>query len=298
MSKYNYLAIIAVDLGERRILRPGRLLWLRSIGWMIALVFGVALAFGPSAEFLSHVLPKDPAYQFLGHLLSCLLIVATYALLVRLGEDRTPSEVSLTAAPAGLLTGVAMGVLTFSAVMAILLDFHLYDFTYGGPASAWRGASLAIEAGVFEEVLVRGIVLRLTWRAFGPGAALAISALLFGAGHIPNPGATAFTTVSIAIEAGIMLAAFYALTGRLWLSIGFHAAWNFTQGYLYGAAVSGGDFGGALFRSSPRADLPDWLTGGTFGPEASLPAVIICTLVGAATLWFAWRQGNLCPRRV
>src|SRR3990167_704052 len=200
MTGANSARIIPVELGERRVLHPGKLLWLRSIGWMLALILGVALAFGPSVEFLLHTRPEDPAYQFLGHLLGCLLILATYALLVRLGEDRTPSEVSLTAAPAGFLTGAAMGVLTFSAVMAILIGFHLYDFKYGGPASAWRGASLAIESGVFEEVLVRGIVLRLTWRAFGPWAALAISALLFGAGHIPNPGATAFTTASIAIQ--------------------------------------------------------------------------------------------------
>jgi hypothetical protein len=87
------------------------------------------------------------------------------------------------------------------------------------------------------------------------------------------------------------------LTGRLWVSIGFHAAWNFTQGYIYGATVSGGDFGGALSRSSPRGGLPDWLTGGAFGPEASLPAVVICTAVGATTLWLALRQGNLGSRR-
>jgi membrane protease YdiL (CAAX protease family) len=291
------VGLIAVELGERRVLHPGRLRWLRSIGWMLALILAVALAFGPSLEFLLHTLPKDPAYQFLCHLLGCLLILASYSLLVRLGEDRTPSEVSLKSAPVGLLAGAATGVLTFSAVMAILIGFHLYDFAYGGPASAWRSAGLAIESGVFEEVLVRGIVLRLTWRAFGPWVAFALSALLFGAGHIHNPGATVFTTASIAIEAGIMLAAFYALTGRLWVSIGFHAAWNFTQGYIYGATVSGGDFGGSLSRSSPRGGLPAWLTGGAFGPEASLPAVVICTAVGATTLWLALRQGNLGSRR-
>jgi membrane protease YdiL (CAAX protease family) len=292
------VGLIAVELGERRVLHPGRLRWLRSIGWMLALILAVALAFGPSLEFLLHTLPKDPAYQFLCHLLGCLLILASYSLLVRLGEDRTPSEVSLKSAPVGLLAGAATGVLTFSAVMAILIGFHLYDFQYGGPASAWRSAGLAIESGIFEEVLVRGIVLRLAWRAFGPWTAFALSALLFGAGHIHNPGATALTTASIAIEAGIMLAAFYVLTGRLWVSIGFHAAWNFTQGYIYGAVVSGGDFGSTLSRSAPRSGLPDWLTGGAFGPEASLPAVVICTAVGATALWFALRRGNLGSRPV
>jgi membrane protease YdiL (CAAX protease family) len=292
VSGASLAGFIPVDLGERRVLHPGKLLWLRAIAWMAALVLAVALAFGPSIEALSHQLPKDPASQFAGHAIGCLIILAVYALLVRLGEDRAPRELSLKAAPVGLLAGAAFGAVTFAAVMALMLGFHLYDFRYLGSAPAWRGAGLALESGVFEEVLVRGVVLRLVWRAFGPWAALVGSALLFGAGHIGNPGATAFTTACIAIEAGLMLAAFYALTGRLWVSIGFHAAWNFTQGYIFGAAVSGGDFGSAIARSTARSGLPAWLTGGAFGPEASLPALAICSAVGAVTLWLAWRIGR------
>jgi len=134
--------------------------------------------------------------------------------------------------------------------------------------------------------------MRLSWRAFGPWPALVLSAVLFGAGHIGNPGATLFNTACIAIEAGLMLASFYMLTGRLWVSIGFHAAWNFTQGYIFGAAVSGGDFGNSIARSTAHAGWPDWLTGGVFGPEASLPALGTCSVLGCATLWFAWRAGR------
>jgi membrane protease YdiL (CAAX protease family) len=244
-------------------------------------------------EALLHALPKAPAYQLIAHLAGCLIVLAAYTLAVRLGENRTPSELSLKAAPLSLLAGVTMGVMTFSAVMAVMVGLHLYDFTYHGAAPAWRAVGMALESGVVEEVLVRGVILRLAWRAFGPWVALAISAVLFGAGHIGNPGATAFTTACVAIEAGVMLAAFYALTGRLWVSIGFHAAWNFTQGYIFGAAVSGGDFGDAIARSTARRGLADWLTGGAFGPEASLPALTICTAIGVATLWLAWRKGRL-----
>lgn len=284
---------IPVDLGVRRVLRPGKFLWARTIGWMLALILAVALAFGPSMEFLSQALPDDPAPQLAAHVLGCLIILGAYALMVRLGEDRAPGELAPRSAPFGLLAGGLLGTLTFSAVMAIMIGFRLYDFEFLGPAPAWRGVSLALESGVFEEVLVRGIVLRLIWRGFGPWPAFIVSALLFGAGHIGNPGATLFTAACVAIEAGVMLAAFYALTGRLWVSIGFHAAWNFTQGYLFGAAVSGGDFGSAMSRSTARSGLPDWLTGGAFGPEASLPAVAICSILGAAALWSAWRAGHL-----
>jgi membrane protease YdiL (CAAX protease family) len=170
--------------------------------------------------------------------------------------------------------------------------FGLYDIQALGLAPAWISAGKAIQSGVIEELMIRAVLLRLIWRAFGPWVAFAVSAALFGFGHIANPNASVFAAVCIALEAGIMLGAFYALTGRLWLSIGLHAAWNFTQGYLFGAAVSGGDFGPSIARSTARSGVPEWLTGGAFGPEASLPGLLVCTGVGVAVMWLAWRAGH------
>ena len=283
---------MAPDLGFQRILRPGKWLPLRSLCWMVVMIFAIVLAFGPGMEALSHSLPKQPVYQFLAKVSGALIVLGTYWVLVRLGERRPPSELAPTAAPIGILAGLATGVAMFSAVMAIMVASGFYDITYHGSASVWRGVGLAIESGVLEEVIVRGVVLRLVWRAFGPLAAFVASSLLFGVGHIANPGATLFTTACVAIEAGIMLGSFYALTGRLWVSIGVHAGWNFTQGYLFGARVSGGDFGDSIATSTARSDIPNWLTGGAFGPEASVPAFAICTIVGIAVLWAAWRQGR------
>ena len=281
---------IRPDLGDRRILQPGKWRPLRSLVWMVGLTFAIMLAFGPTVEALGHALPKAPAWQFLSKACGALIVLGAYALLVRLGEARNPRELALPAAPAGLAAGLAIGLAMFAATMAILIAAGLYDIAWHGLASAWRGAGLALESGVLEEVIVRGVVLRLVWRAFGPLAAFVVSGLLFGLGHVANPGATAFTTACVAIEAGVMLGAFYALTGRLWVSIGVHAGWNFTQGTVFGAHVSGGDFGPSFATSTARSNLPDWLTGGTFGPEASLPAFVVCTLVGAAVLWLAWRR--------
>ncbi len=287
-----------LDLGERRFLHPGMLRWLRALGWAVALFFLVALVSLSTAEALGHWWPKASGpLQMAANVIGALAGLAAYGLAVWLAEGRKPSEIALRPLLPELAAGLLIGVLMFAAVMAVMAAFGLYEIAGAGPAPAWTAIGRAVQSGVVEEIMIRAILLRLVWRAFGPWVAFAISAAVFGLGHIANPGASVFAAVCIALEAGIMLGAFYALTGRVWVSIGVHAAWNFTQGYLFGAAVSGGDFGPAMARSTARAGFPDWLTGGAFGPEASLPAVVICTVVGVTTLWIAWRQGKLGPRR-
>lgn len=284
---------VPIDLGERRFLHPGPLRWLRATAWMVGLFFLVAIAsYGPEGMIGDQFAKTDGPGQFLANVVGAVIAVAIYWLMVWLAEGRTPSELKPAAAPGGLVIGFLIGVVVFASVMATLIGTGLYDFATTGPASAWKGGGLSVESGFIEEIMARGVILRLTWRAFGPWAAFIFSAALFGAGHFGNPNASAWAALCIAVEAGILLGAFYALTGRLWVSIGLHAGWNFTQGYLFGAVVSGTDFGPAIARSVARDGFPLWLTGGRFGPEASLPALAICTSVGLLTIWMAARAGR------
>jgi uncharacterized protein len=212
--------------------------------------------------------------------------------LVRIVERRPASELEAATAFREISIGLLFGLMMFGAVMALLVGSGLYQAQLNGPNPAWKAAGLAISAGVIEELIVRGVILRLIWRSFGPIAAFVVSAALFGAGHLPNPESGWFAAVCIALEAGVMLGAFYAFTGRLWVSIGVHVGWNFTQGYLFGAAVSGGTLGASLATSAADPDYPQWLTGGAFGPEASLPALLVCSSVGFTVLWAAWKAGR------
>ncbi len=85
------------------------------------------------------------------------------------------------------------------------------------------------------------------------------------------------------------------LTRRLWLPIGIHFAWNFTQGGIFGSSVSGNQLGEGLLRSTLTG--PDWLTGGAFGVEASIAVIAVGVVVGALILWRASRSGNIVRRR-
>lgn len=280
-------------LGDQGVLKPGPLLWLRSVAWMVGFSILLVLSFGPLGQFTSEMLPKDELeLRFMARVSGALVALAVYVLLVRCVEKRAATELSISAAPRELGLGLLLGMLMFCAVMAILVGSGLYEVSIRGFESAWKSAGAAVEAGIVEELLVRGIILRLLWRAFGPSVAFVGSAILFGAGHLPNDGASLFAAVCLAIEAGMMLGAFYALTGRLWVSIGIHASWNFTQGYVFGAAVSGGSLGASLATSTVVNGQPDWLTGGAFGPEASLAALAICGTVGLAAMWLSWKAGR------
>lgn len=294
------LSAAPIALGERRILKPGHLRWLRSVGWMIALFVLVLFSFGGGMAAIHALVPVgDPRFGFVVNVGGAAVAIAVYAIGVRFGEDRPVAELAPEAAPLQLAVGFAIGTLLFVTVMAILETLGLYRVYWKGVASAWHAAGLAIQAGFFEETLVRAIMLRLLWRAFGPLTAFSVSALFFGASHLFNPGATIFAAICVALEAGVMLGAFYALTGRLWTSIGVHIAWNFAQGYLFGAAVSGSSTGPSLAQSVARGDAAMWATGGAFGPESSLTALIICMLAGLTTLWLAYKAGRfqMAPSR-
>jgi hypothetical protein len=111
--------------------------------------------------------------------------------------------------------------------------------------------------------------------------------------HLLNPAGTVMGAVFISIEAGLLLAAAYMVTRRLWLGIGFHIAWNYTQSAIFSGIVSGSDSAPGLIRAS--IDGPAALTGGSFGLEASLVAFLLCTATGLILLSIAIRRGHVVP---
>jgi len=282
-----------VQLGDRRVLHPGRLRRLRALAWMVLLFFLTAGAFGlPLQWAVDHLPPDDAALQLVGLVGACVAALGCYAVAVRLGEGRGARELALRPASGGLVCGALLGLVMMTVLMGVLAATGAYDITMVGPAPAGTGVGLALQAAVTEELWMRALLFRLLWRAFGPVPALAVVAAVFGALHLANPGATALAGATVAM-AGVMFCALYALTGRLWVPIGVHAAWNLAQGYLFGAAVSGGDLGGSIAVSTARAGAPTWLTGGAFGPEASVVALALVTAVTVSALMLVGRPARL-----
>jgi CAAX protease family protein len=221
-------------------------------------------------------------------------LIGLYVLLVRLLERRRAAEVRPDAVAAA--SGVVLGFGLFTSVFAVLwligiagwqgLSAHFYL------VSALEGSMLA---AIGEELAFRGGAFRILEDTFGTTAALAGSATLFGLLHALNPGATVVSTAAIALEAGVLLAAAYALTRNLWLPIGIHFGWNFTEGGVFGAVVSGGAANKGVFTVTLAG--PTLLSGGKFGPEASVVAVAVTLAAAIVLLVMTARRGLWIPAR-
>lgn len=193
-----------------------------------------------------------------------------------------------------VLTGLAVGIVLFSVVVGAVALFGGLTVTGMGEGSGfWRIAALALAAGVNEEVMFRAIGFRFAEKLGGSLVAIVLTSLVFGLAHLNNPGASLFAAIAIAAEAGVMLGGAYMVTRRLWLAVGIHAGWNFTQGWIWSVPVSGNAAGHGLFLTERNG--AELLTGGAFGLEASAVTMAVATLFGLAMLWLAVRRGHWVP---
>ncbi|WP_426270916.1 CPBP family intramembrane glutamic endopeptidase [Dyella kyungheensis] len=220
--------------------------------------------------------------------------LVAYTILVKAIERRRMQELSARDIPTLGMAGLLVGALMISTVVLVLWLAGSYHVSGTNPAVNWLPAVLTtgLGAGIAEEIITRGVLFRAVEEGLGTWWALAISALFFGAAHIFNPGATLWSSLAIAIEAGVLLALLYHVTRSLWPCIGLHAAWNVMQGTFFGIPVSGTEAHGWLI--STRTG-PDWLSGGVFGAEASVVALIVCSACSALLLIVALRRGTIVP---
>ncbi len=220
------------------------------------------------------------------------VVVLTHKALRRWLEGARDTDFAAHHALRELGLGLGLGFALFAlaaGVVAALGGLQIEGLR--GLGQFWSLAAMAVTSAVFEETLFRGVLLRHIEAMARSWVALALTALLFGAAHLMNPHASLFAALAIAIEAGVMLGAAYLLTRRLWLALGIHAAWNFTQGWVFSIPVSGSQPPLGLLVT--RAVGADWLTGGGFGLEASIPALLVASWGGAVLLRRAMARGAL-----
>lgn len=211
-------------------------------------------------------------------------LLVLYACWSRLTDGKWPSGLAIRKAPEDVGLGLIVGAVYFCTIAAILVlpgYYRVVDVN-----NCWTDLLISFASCFMvacgEEVMFRGILFKMIDERFNTMAALLASGLLFGLMHLLNPGATLWRAVAIAVEAGFLLGAAYKCSGTLWIPIGIHWAWNFTEGNIFGFNVSGSSESIRLL--VPEISGPDLLTGGDFGPEASIVAVVLGLSLTAAFL--------------
>ena len=259
----------------------------------LQLLLGIALFVVAELVMVSVAgLVGGPASTLIGALVGAGVAIGGYLLVVGPIGGRPGLGLRGRGKLAELALGLVLGTALLTLAVGLIALLGGYRVT-GISASPQLLAPLAIGigAGVVEEVVFRGVLLRVLDAWLGSWAALAITSLLFGLIHLMNPGASLPTALGLVIEAGVLLGAAYLLTRRLWLAFGLHIAWNTLQAGLFSSAVSGSGTQSGLLVAEVSG--PTWLNGGSMGIEGSLVTVLLGFAAGIVMLVLAARRGQL-----
>jgi membrane protease YdiL (CAAX protease family) len=253
----------------------------------LALITAVIFPVNLAANALSKPLGWDLVEPMATVTVIAALIVLQKLVLRRLGA-RKHDDLPFAAAPRNLAAGAvgAAGLFSLIVGIAAMLGAYVID-GWGGMKSwvfilFWAG----FNAGFVEELIFRGIMFRWIEEFGGSWTALFVTSALFGLVHMGNANATWMSGLTIAATAGTLLGGAYMLTRSLWLPVGIHFGWNVTQGLVWDVPVSGYDGDGLV---DARLVGDPLISGGAFGLEASVIALVVA---GGAGVWMVWRAAK------
>ncbi len=267
-------------------------------GWGIALFIAIVVACRFGFVVALHAIhfhgPKSDdsimdatSTLFQEGLVAAILLIAT--LLTALIERRKLSQLGLglkNALPR-FVQGLVVGIAAMCAEIGLLWACHgislgtivLYGkdiWIFGGQ---WALAFLLV--GVAEELAFHTYLQQTLARGLNFRWAALIMGGLFFAAHTLNAGETPIGLLSVFL-AGLVFTLSVWRTGTVWWAIGFHAAWDWTQSFVFGVADSGHPSVGSLMTATPTG--PTWLSGGATGPEGSALDLIILALVAGVIM--------------
>ena len=251
------------------------------VGWSLllyaALFFGIAytLQFVAVLTGALAINPRSPQFVALGDLVT-FASAYTAALVMAKLERRGADLYGLPLGQAfgkSFWQGILLGLGEVSLLIGLIAAFGGYSFgklaLHGAGLLGWAGLwGLAfLFVGLSEEFLFRGYAQYTLARGLGFWRAAVGLSLVFGAVHLKNPGEGLLGAANVAVT-GLVFALALKRTGNLWLAVGWHAAFDFGETFLFSVPDSGFVFDQHL--SNAVLAGPVWLTGGAVGPEGSV----------------------------
>jgi membrane protease YdiL (CAAX protease family) len=221
---------------------------------------------------------------------SCIL---SYILFFKKYDKRAITEFSAKGLAKNLTIGILIGFVLQSFTILVMYLNGNYSVVNINPVSfILIPFAIMFTVAIIEEILVRGIIFRIVEEKLGSYISLTISSVLFGIFHLANPHGTIISGICIT-TAGFMLGAAFIYSRNLWMPIALHFAWNFTQSGIFGAITSGNEKTSSLLEAKIQG--PEFITGGEFGPEGSIQAIVFCALGTILLLALSQKQNKIIP---
>jgi uncharacterized protein len=274
-------------------------------GWRIAIFVAITYLLSRTVNYLVFHIPPirerlqtangvmTPAGQLFA-LLPAAIVLTSAAIMTRI-ERRSFADYGLPWSQAfqkRFWQGVPLGFVMLCLLLGLIAAFG--GLSIAGTAVSGSPAVIDglfyvfgfICVGIFEEFAFRGYLQSTLGSGIGFWPAAIVLSVLFGAAHLGNPGEAQIGAV-MAGSFGLLSAFALRRTGNLWFSIGMHASWDWGETYFFGTPDSGLLAQGHLLNTTFHG--PQWLTGGSIGPEGSL-FVFVVLLAWAAIIHFWFRR--------
>jgi membrane protease YdiL (CAAX protease family) len=267
-------------------------------GWRLLIYVGMAFVLVLAAQLLAKRLSSGrstgaPSSDFARSILRAIGELFLFLALLLLAwvmskiERRNVGVYGLPlqkSAVSGFIRGYFLwGFLPLALLLSILRGLHVFYFGNLSPLNSqilgWGALWFIffLLVGLFEEFSLRGYLLYTLADGIGFWPAAIIQAVLFARGHMGNGGETRIGIIATGIFA-LFAAATLWRTGNLWLAVGAHAGWDWGESFFFGVNDSGFQAPGHLFNPQ-LVQGPDWLTGGSVGPEGSVVTLILWVLM-------------------
>lgn len=226
---------------------------------------------------------------FTCNLTQCLCMILFILLFWKVFDKKPIREIGLISIKVGykdLIKGLIFGAVSLVLVFIFLLVSG--SITLVNPLSKPNfslslitGLIIFIFVGINEEMFSRGYCITVLKQTGSRWLPVVLSSVIFALMHSFNPGMSLFSYINLFLYA-LLAAYMYIKSNNLWLPIGYHIAWNYFQGNVFGFLVSGQGAEGIYTLKNSTDNL---LNGGKFGPEGG----IVVTAILIAGFIYMWK---------
>ena len=198
--------------------------------------------------------------------------------------------------PGMLLLGLAFGFVSNSICVACALvhgDIRLhYEFSAAQLGILLVGFLMVFVQSSSEELWCRGFMYERLAIRYPLWVSVVMNGVFFGLIHIFNDGVSALAIINI-IFIGFAFSLLRWYTGSIWLVMGYHTMWNFTQNLLFGLPNSGFVSELSVFHLDAANGIGNLIYDYEFGVEGAIPTLVIFAAITLAVLLLAKRDGRL-----